>query len=277
MAAFLVVNSNLSVRLIAGIVQKYMTKAGLAPLYVQVIFQDGIETERTLVVCDAKIAHLFSRELNIDILDPKVVVTDEAAARIQGFVLTLPTSVPLGAVQSHLLTIVGNLACWFGIEHTALKLTYPGSSRMRDSHGGQALLEVNKQLDAQNWETMRFILEHTYWPFLPAETPHKELFFQLKWRMLPISDPIAGKVVEKQKEVPKLIEKPKEVVKAIVDKKPEPKPLVGWAEKVKNNIPSRIMTKTLDPPLLIVKQEEKSEEEDDNPYGVKPAVNIDDG
>jgi hypothetical protein len=287
MAVFLVVNSNLSVRLIGGIIQKHMVgKEGLIPLYVQAIFDNGAETERTLVVCDAKIAHLITRELNVCPLDPKITVTDDQvlSTAIRGFTISLPATVLLGAVQTHLLMMVGSLTRWFALEPTAVKLSYPGSSRSRDIHGGQAVLTVDTPMNAHTWDTMRFVLEHSHWPFMPVDTPYQELFFQVKWYSEAPKVSFGEELPKIEPKVPKIVKKPAPTSASSVSKIEEPKPvrptLSGWAEKVKQSIPSRAVTAHAHADVGAEKHVSGDEHapygEEHNPYGVEPAASLSD-
>jgi hypothetical protein len=240
-----VTQSELSVPLIYSRIHNYYLLAGtanqLASCYVQVM-PTGPERDKesndTLLVFDSQIADKIGLEFKLT--EPALESLAPPKDGPRTLNLIIPPTINLGLVQNQLMYIFETVKRWFSLAATSIKTSYPGCSRMEDTHGGLVKIDFAGDINSTTLAKIKLILDHQIWNLAPTKNQcHK--FFRTEW--------IEQQVPTKTPEPP-------------VSTNETPIKVTTWAERVANG---NLKQKSQQLPLKI-----DDTREDSSSYTVEP-------
>lgn len=185
MATFVTTNCDLSLPLIHQMIMSCMREGYILP-YAQVMLDSTRteETDRTLIICDARITDHLSKNLDLTPYLPRRGYEQEVTNEVS-LELVLPKFLSLAFVQTHMMNIMSYFRAYFA----PLEITsqYPSSSRRLDTHNGVCALTIKASIDEdqlnkdETVDLVKAFFDHQIWPGCLATTPLDEVYFKTRW------------------------------------------------------------------------------------------------
>jgi hypothetical protein len=132
--------------------------------YIQGVIENGQETDKNVAIFDETVSRSITREFKVQpMVVPVEHMPDTSKTGNYTIKIDVPSRYPLGSIQQSMMHWVPMLRTWFALDETALRVTYPGSSRMMDMHGGCIIMTINCK-DSETVGKLKYVMSTFSWP-----------------------------------------------------------------------------------------------------------------